>query len=449
MASVSELSAWLSERLPQAASGAPAPDLPAALRALANLLDRQSPAQQAPLPLCQPPPPQLRLTELPAELLLDILALLDVRMRLRMSQTSRRMRALVFHPSLWQSASFGAHAPHVPDAFLASLAGVATRLRRLDLRRAAVVTDAGLVPLLRSARVLAELDLSGCRLVTDKALREGFEGPTLLRRVELDWGTGISDSGIAALAALAPRLEVVNLGRSTASNEALCALARNCPRLRVLDLSFCDQIDDTGIAALRSLTLERLILYCCRNVGDVGLQNLVAAGNMGQLQMLNLHGCRPIQDASLAAIAARAPRLRRLYLNWQASISDEGVQKLARGCPDLETLSLCGLYEVTDASLFALANDCRRLAQLNVYDCSRITDEGIARLAAACPELRDIRLNWCHQVGDASVSALLTHCPRLAHVDVQETGVSTEGLERLLQARISAVGHTRRRPPPS
>jgi hypothetical protein len=158
------------------------------------------------------------------------------------------------------------------------------------------------------------------------------------------------------------------------------ALPARAP-VRHLNLSWCAQLTDAGLAHLKDL---------------------------GQLQGLELTGCKKVTDAGLALLAALTA-LEHLTLRWCAVITDTGLARL-KPLTALRHLDLMGCGEVTDAGL-AHMRGFARLTHLDLTWCEQITDAGLARLTKLA-HLRHLSLCNCPRLTDAGVAKLKAALPK-------------------------------------
>lgn len=87
--------------------------------------------------------------------------------------------------------------------------------------------------------------------VTDKSmLRMAFFADLL--EIHLQWCSGITDTGIAALVTGCPRLEIIDLKSCSITDAAIGLIARGSKELRSLDVSWCSNLTDSGIQRLSS-----------------------------------------------------------------------------------------------------------------------------------------------------------------------------------------------------
>ncbi len=121
--------------------------------------------------------------------------------------------------------------------------------------------------------------------------------------------TQVGDGGIETL----KEMDVLNLPWCRKlTNEACGVITHFCPNLICLDLSYCSNVDDTGIKILANglLKLQSIILTYT-NVGDTGVTALVR--QCKQIELLNLEVCKRVTDKGIQNIA-RTSKLKLKHL---------------------------------------------------------------------------------------------------------------------------------------
>jgi serine/threonine protein kinase len=159
----------------------------------------------------------------------------------------------------------------------------------------------------------------------------------------------------------------------------LAALARR-PMLVGLNLAWCEQITDAGLAYLKDLR---------------------------GLQSLELMGCKRVTNFGTVHLA-KLKRLKSLNLRWCVLLTDMGLQVM-RKLGDLETLDLMGCGNLTDGGMLHL-RVLTKLKSLNLRWCDKLTDSGLKHLETLT-NLRYLNLWNCTQITDAGVAAFKTANP--------------------------------------
>lgn len=223
-----------------------------------------------------------------------------------------------------------------------------------------------------------------------------------LQRLELGLGawSSIDELDLLSLIEWCPLLKTLLLPAAPASNRLCRALVKCCRVLQSVALTDCDELTDSGLAAL--------------------LDNCPA------LASLDCSGCSMVTGAGVfsrggAVPGAAGPQfaLRTLRLDG-CSLADATVLDIAGSCRHLETLSLRDCLNLTSAAAGAALWCCLNLRQLYLGGMqaarARLPRRGMpprfAQVAAACgaPCPGDdplAALRQCHQDGtQARASAL-------------------------------------------
>nr|XP_050028580.1 F-box/LRR-repeat protein 20-like isoform X1 [Dermacentor andersoni] len=238
----------------------------------------------------------------------------------------------------------------------------------LNISHCGLVTDEAIVALARGCPHLRFLNADGIPRITDRAVCELGQrlGPQLisleldgeeltdasfealrvckrLRTLGVSYAENLSDASLACIQGLhelrqlklrrGPRLTARALGRMfehqnlanlirleldslALDDEALALLVRGCPKLHTLELPWCWDITENGLAT---------IVANCQN-----LVNLVLLG------LFKIHGF------CLAELPARMPRLRYIHLEQCNEVVDLLLESLARRLPQLKVYNYYG-----------------------------------------------------------------------------------------------------------
>jgi hypothetical protein len=234
---------------------------------------------------------------------------------------------------------------------------------------------------------LVRLDLSHTRITDQGMLR--LKQLQNLTELDLYYAEQITDEGMAALKGW-KKLERLNL-RGTKITDTTLALLAGINALVFLDIGYA-QVTDSGLQYLSSLKGLREVAFGGNKLTENGLQVLYS---LPGLTHLDLSG-RQRTDSGL----------------WFVSVTDFGIDPVA-ALGELRDLNLSGT-QISARGLEKLSK-LDKLEKLNLYGARRIGDDAIPNLSAF---------------------------PRLLWLDLKDTGVSKEGIERLRAAKpnVTVVG---------
>ena len=188
------------------------------------------------------------------------------------------------------------------DRGAASVGLCLARLRELDIRGVGM-TEVGVASLRRLGPSLDSLNLGFCdKGVTNAALAALFSPSS----------STTTTATFLALSAGGAVVPPCGAGSDTKGGSASSVLPP--PALTSLDLWWCSQVTDAGIASVAqgSTSLRHLNIGGCRRITDAAMCHI--GGGLRQLQSLNAWGCDLINPAGLLPIARHLPHLRSLSL---------------------------------------------------------------------------------------------------------------------------------------
>jgi hypothetical protein len=150
--------------------------------------------------------------------------------------------------------------------------------------------------------------------------------------VDVELPSGVTDAGVAAIAAKG-QLERVRLILAKITDDSLSALS-GCRRLRALDVSRCSKVTDAGVRMLSACAeLEELDLAGTKATGGC----LSALSGLANLRTLHLQG-QKLTDRDVPALAS-IRSLRRVMLG-RNKITGAGFAALKRALPECDINTL-------------------------------------------------------------------------------------------------------------
>ncbi|XP_076887252.1 F-box protein SKP2A-like [Bidens hawaiensis] len=215
------------------------------------------------------------------------------------------------------------------------------------------------------------------------------------------------DNAVETIANNCHGLEDLDLSKSfKLSDQSLYALAHGCQNLIKLTISGCSSFSDNALAYLSSYCKKLKILNLCGCVKAASDKALKTIGyNCSQLQSLNLGWCEEVGDDGVTSLAYGCHDLRALDLCGCVLITDESVIALANNCPHLRSLGLYYCQNITDQAIYALAHSRAKnkhqvwgsvktrdeegsgLMNLNISQCTALTPPAVQALCDSFPAL--------------------------------------------------------------
>ena len=377
--------------------------------------------------------------DMPTEIRMQILRYLDPKQVVRCSRVSRSWHAMCFDGQLWSDMDASKFYRDITADALVN-----------------IITSAG--PFVK------DLNLRGCVQLKEQWGKDGFiEACRNLENFSLE-GCRIDRTSIHCFLLQNSRLVHVNLsGLSGATNAAMKILASNCPRVEVLNISWCNNIDNRGLKKvvegcpkLRDLragevrgwddvelmtelfkrnTLERLVLMNCDSLNDESLAALIEGVDEG----IDVLTDRPVVPPR---------KLKHLDLTRCRTITDAGIKTLIGNVPDLEGLQVSKCGGLTDDAFIDLIPTMPILTHLDVEELDTLTNEVLKTLAqsACAPHFRHLCISYCENLGDAGILPILKACTSLSSLEMDNTRISdlvlTEAAARMRTRNRSARGIT-------
>jgi serine/threonine protein kinase/WD40 repeat protein len=281
------------------------------------------------------------------------------------------------------------------------------------LRLTRVPVDPSGAAWLGQAPRLAELQLQECQLHDDVLRSLAQPAPPRMSYLELTNNPGVTDDGIAALAAL-PALNGLDVSRNGITGRTLSQL----PHVTTLRLDHCPLAPEAVAAILQIPTLTSLSLSGVP-LDDSVLLDVPALAP--KLLSLELAGTQ-ISGSGLAKLTAIN------YLNLKdAPVTDEGLQIVAT-LPKLRSL-LIGARQVSDAGLKSLA----RSPSLTLLEVQELPmSPPVVQALTALQGLQELTFRG-GPVGDTQVPTL-SELKRLRFLNFYQTELSQAGLKQMQAA---------------
>eukprot|EP00887_Chlorella_sp_A99_P001149 scaffold14.g1149.t1 len=204
---------------------------------------------------------------------------------------------------------------------------------------------------LPSPRLL--LPPQGCATLTDAGLA-ALGQLTALVALNLSDCTGLTGAGFAGWAASAPAgltsLQLQNL--SGLEDGVLAEVAKRCPRLAELNLKHCRRLTDASIAGAAP-ALRRLASLCLQGMTGLSDEALRCLAAVTSLRELELQFCWQLTDAGIAHLTAL--ELSRLDLMYTWKVTDDSLAALS-AMTSLLCLNVLGCHRLSPGAKAALAD---------------------------------------------------------------------------------------------
>ncbi|KAL9250350.1 F-box protein SKP2B-like protein [Drosera capensis] len=290
--------------------------------------------------------------DLPMELLLRILSLLDDQSVIRASGVCSAWRDAIF---LGQTHLCLSWCKNNMNSLVMSLAPKFTKLQTLILRQdKPQLEDNALEVIANHCHELQDLDLSKSFKLTDHSLYALAHGCANLTKLNISGCTTFTDAGLVYLTGFCRKLKSLNLCGCVraASDRALQAIGYNCSQLQFLNLGWCENVSDVGVTSLA---------YGCPD-----------------LKALDLCGCVLITDESVIALASRCRCLRSLGLYYCQNITDRAMYSLAQS-------RLNEKHKIRETVKSWCDED--GLRNLNISQCTALTPPAVQAVCDSFPAL--------------------------------------------------------------
>lgn len=229
-----------------------------------------------------------------------------------------------------------------------------------------LLSDTGLLALRENQANLSRLTLSALSsatrdyFFTDEGIRYLTAACPRLQRLELSYGTRISEEGWAVLLGRCRRLQTVHL-RHCHILGLPSATTWKCVRLTTLLLSDV-RISDTALAALGGLCpeLRTLSIRNGRYNADTWIRHLLSACR--HLAVLDLYGC-PVGDRAAQEILRQVDRRRMAWLNLShTNITDTALNALLQGGGLIRHIDVADCPKVRTGEMIFFYTQRRRMA---------------------------------------------------------------------------------------
>ena len=199
------------------------------------------------------------------------------------------------------------------------------------------------------------------------AFLEGVsENHQYLTSIDLAYCEDVTDMGLALLITKCHDLQPDDVLSFAKGDKFLSEVADHRPDISSIDLTDCYNVTDKGLAKL---------MQKCKNLHP----NDVISGEKG--------------DFFLSAVAEHQPHLTNIDL-IDCPVTDAGLAEVMVKCKDMHPNAVKS-YAKGDIFLTACANHHNDITVINLKGCKAVTDDGLGKLMNACTRLKPFLL-ICH-----------------------------------------------------
>uniref|UniRef100_UPI00358FC92A F-box/LRR-repeat protein 17-like isoform X2 n=1 Tax=Myxine glutinosa TaxID=7769 RepID=UPI00358FC92A len=312
--------------------------------------------------------------------------------------------------------------------------------RRIDLSTQQQVTDEVLLKLVSRSRSVAAVVLTDCRGVSDNGIAEMAACCPRLIELVATRCKQLGDRAVAALGHscfMLSRLHLGNLDRLT--DVGLIEIARGCPMLKDVHLGQCYRMSDSGLVPLaRACThLERIYLQENEQVTDVSVEAL--AVSCPYLRSVGLMGCS-VTSRGISRLA-KLEHLENLDLRHVAEVGGDAVVNIVKKCCGLVTLNLCLNRAIDDKCVEVVAKEGRNLQELYLVSCS-ITDRALMAIGQYSHSIKTVDVGWCQEITDDGATEISRACHSLTYLGLMRCDKVLDATVEKLAARYPTVTYS-------
>ncbi|KAM6188731.1 F-box/LRR-repeat protein 12 [Sarcoramphus papa] len=303
----------------------------------------------------------VELPVLPDSVLLQVLALLPLRDRLRAARVCRRWQRLALDRMVWRHVDLSPH--------------------RISSRTLWHLVRRRLRDSLRTLRVRGTLRSGGKQRLLSPAL-------------------------LTALGKRCPHLRRLSLAETDLRPVPYDSIPSS---LTALELTRCE-IPAAWFCGSAARALPQLQHLVVRNVPAFSDRHLLNVSSQSHLKTLSLSGTYRVTDTGIQRAAPRLEELERLALR-HCIIGDSAVDFIGRHMKRLRFLEIGDAYSLTNAGLACLAT-LQRLETLCLDLCDTISPGAVIALCRALPQLRNLKLGGARLENEVfdKIQASLPHC---------------------------------------
>ena len=321
---------------------------------------------------------------IPRELQFQILGLLSIPDRLRLSETCHCLKDLVRDPSLWKTLVL------CYDRIRDNTKACRDHVARCSKLQEIVINFAPFPPL--------------GRIRSDKIMNVVMKAKKTLKILSVDKLKRLSNSSFMEISQL-NQLTRLDIDAAHIRSDAIAAL--------------------TKLSELKSLKMVNLPRDWFLE-GNYNLNDLVDLfSKLKKLEEVNLDGYSHLNDEVIESLVVNNPNLHHLDINSTSWIIPKFTSKILStiedNCPQITHIDIGHLTVFTNDDLIKFASKCSKLKYANFED-TRIEDSALERLASDCPNLEHLKLSNCILITEQGTEAFLNKAEKaqLKSLDIRD-----------------------------
>ena len=324
---------------------------------------------------------------IPRELQFQILGLLSIPDRLRLSETCHCLKDLVRDPSLWKTLVL------CYDRIRDNTKACRDHVARCSKLQEIVINFAPFPPL--------------GRIRSDKIMNVVMKAKKTLKILSVDKLKRLSNSSFMEISQL-NQLTRLDIDAAHIRSDAIAAL--------------------TKLSELKSLKMVNLPRDWFLE-GNYNLNDLVDLfSKLKKLEEVNLDGYSHLNDEVIESLVVNNPNLHHLSLRNTADgfilhLTRKSLVSIADNCPQITHIDFGFLFKFTNDDIAMFISKCSKLKYVN-FENTQIEDSALAMLASNCPDLEDLKISECVQITLQGIEAFLDKASKakLKRLDIRDCG---------------------------
>ncbi|KAI9029096.1 hypothetical protein CLU79DRAFT_716682 [Phycomyces nitens] len=183
------------------------------------------------------------------------------------------------------------------------------------------------------------------------------------------------------------------------TDQDMAFVVSQCPELHSFDVSGCENLGPQTIHALATtkVPLQGLWLGLMRHLSDNQLLELLDSDVLPlSLRHLDLSFCCQLNTTGIEqAIMGWGPNLTHLRLTSLYKVTNTTVEAIANNCPNLRLLHLTRCWQVQNGPMQLISEKCKELRYISIAFLSQVGEEGAANLIRNLEHLRWMDITSC------------------------------------------------------